>query len=404
MNNAVLVMVHKSSGNRLYRDIMPYRIVPQWNERHVQQSSSNGWRNLHDVNQVTYCADAKFGSQNIGKCIFMLTSVSTYLPGTGYFHRRFIELCIGTSCLAWWPTHRKGRNSCESILQLPNLVSESRNETTGQHPGLGPVKFKFPSPYLFLVKDSSWPATNFSSWAGSSFEILGLLLYLISLVDPMAPATTSTGTELSSPVRFESPTPELCPRPLRLHQSKSKSGSESIAEASSRVSDVSNAGQTEPCSRWDHSSFSKAGSTYILSRSRPSKLGSLVSKFEVLDMVSNAEPNSSRLLRPGSKLASQASSLPIATTRSHRALRQSQPSPGQADNDGSSSEHVKLPGSTLKHSNNAIDPSDEVSATANLPRTPISRQSPRSGMPKDNRDHHDRTRNSTASQKSKPTG
>lgn len=334
----------------------------------------------------------------------MLTRVSTYLPRPSHFHRRFIRLCTGTSCLAWWPVHCKGRNSCESILKLPNLVSASRNGTTGQHPGLGPAKFKSPSPYLFLVEDSSWPATNVSSWAGSSFGILGLLLYLISVTDPMAPATTSTGSELSSPVRFESPTPELCPRPLRLYQSKSKSGSESTADASSRVSDVPNAGQTGPCSTGERISFAKAGSTSIPSRSRPSKLGSLVSKFEILDTVSNAKPNSSRLPKPGSKLASQASSLPIATIRSHRSLRQSQPSPGQVDDDGSSSEQVKLPGSTPKHSKNTTGQSDETSAIANLPRTPISRQSPRSGTPKDDRDHHDQTIDSIASQKSKPTG
>ncbi|ETS84181.1 hypothetical protein PFICI_02206 [Pestalotiopsis fici W106-1] len=108
----------------------------------------------------------------------------------------------------------------------------------------------------------------------------------------MASAAASTGSSLSSPVRFESPPPEFCPPPLRLRRNKSGTGSDSINYADSVTTNAQTAGSREYHARAGDP-HAKAGPTSTRPQKRLSRLGSLVSKFEILEAANKTEPSSS---------------------------------------------------------------------------------------------------------------
>jgi hypothetical protein len=108
----------------------------------------------------------------------------------------------------------------------------------------------------------------------------------------MASGATSTGSSLSSPVRFESPPPELCPQPLRLHRSKSKFGFESMNHIDSTNLNAQIPNQSQQSVREEDSRAN------AVAQKRLSRLGSLVSKFEILDAANSTGSSSSRAPRP----------------------------------------------------------------------------------------------------------
>lgn len=130
----------------------------------------------------------------------------------------------------------------------------------------------------------------------------------------MASAETSPCSVPSSPVHFDSPNTDLRPRPLRLPPSKAKTA----LDDNHRAEDVSHpfpgpvgdggpsrAGEEEPSP-----AMSETASLQL--RSKTSKLGSLVSRFEILDAVSNADMSSSCVPRPS---WNQSATQPAIVTR-----------------------------------------------------------------------------------------
>ncbi|ORY56382.1 uncharacterized protein BCR38DRAFT_490679 [Pseudomassariella vexata] len=131
----------------------------------------------------------------------------------------------------------------------------------------------------------------------------------------MASTVTPTQcSEASSPVRFDSPpppvaTPSLRPAPLRIPERKPRM---SIGDDEDAVAAVDGPGQGRDASRSRNPSDGttrrrhftppkpRFAVTDVSSQRRPTalKLGKLVSKFEILDAVNNANADSSRIPRP----------------------------------------------------------------------------------------------------------
>ncbi|KAI1879306.1 hypothetical protein JX265_002260 [Neoarthrinium moseri] len=150
----------------------------------------------------------------------------------------------------------------------------------------------------------------------------------------MASTATSRSSVPSSPVRFDSPTPAaLRPQPLRIPQNGSTRRRVSV--------DGSGVAQSEPPAELGQHSFqderhtgqakSIATQSSVGLRNKTSKLGSLVSKFEILDAMNNAGldsygiPRLSKInLETGPRAVARAPTSPVSLPR--ETILQSTPS------------------------------------------------------------------------------
>lgn len=146
-------------------------------------------------------------------------------------------------------------------------------------------------------------------------------------------ATAMSSSVASSPVLFDSPPPSLKPAPLRIPDRKSR-GSDDANErefwgtyaADQRTSPSPTL--EEPCMTPPPSNHGRAGSLNHR-RVTATKLDSLVSKFEILDAVNNADdevpwlPQQPISNKPDAKPDSHHLSPPQASTLARRAMEHS---------------------------------------------------------------------------------
>lgn len=114
----------------------------------------------------------------------------------------------------------------------------------------------------------------------------------------MASTTLPTASLPRSPVRFNTPSPDLCPQPLRLSQTKPKPTIDAVIGdqiAANTTPFPDRGGSSHADQDVTEATLVATTSTVGRSRSQTSKLGSLVSKFEILDAVNNANTESSRI-------------------------------------------------------------------------------------------------------------
>ncbi|KAI1372579.1 hypothetical protein F4677DRAFT_462904 [Hypoxylon crocopeplum] len=177
----------------------------------------------------------------------------------------------------------------------------------------------------------------------------------------MASATLSS-TASSTPIPFEDPEPlalELQPPPLRLPQRKPDAnfdGSNSLHNLDSSSIEDPFISTTPPLSL-DPPPQSAITKALSQRRAPAPKLGSLVSKFEILDAVSSADTSSLPKTRPSAipraqgvlRQQSRATEPPqqITSTDKHSAARYSNISPRQVASPPPTSSRSKLPVSTL---------------------------------------------------------
>ncbi|KAH8200814.1 hypothetical protein TruAng_005051 [Truncatella angustata] len=205
-------------------------------------------------------------------------------------------------------------------------------------------------------------------------------------------STTSPSPVPSSPVRFETPTPDLRPQPLRLSQGKQKTATHPRAyEKSPHASFLVHTEQDNDDEiHGTTATMPVPGGLTNQLRSQSARLGSLVSKFEVLDAVNNADAESSRI--PRLSRSKQGLGSPVAPVKTpptlapatRRALQQSTPASKSSAIDSSSepsSKHAEHARPTARRSQLPTSTRVKSSTTGNIgepPQTPSARQSPRS--------------------------
>jgi hypothetical protein len=168
----------------------------------------------------------------------------------------------------------------------------------------------------------------------------------------MASAPSSRRSVPSSPVRFDSAAPNLRPEPLRLPLIKIRTaiGDGNHADAPPRHPigyDTSNKARDEAISTIHHTASSEL-------RSKASKLGPLVSKFEILDAVCNVDTSCSRAPR-----------LSVLQPAMQRGLVTGSPS-----NDLVTERHIDQPPLSCARLSTAVGPTDLLPKQATVLTTP----------------------------------
>jgi hypothetical protein len=225
----------------------------------------------------------------------------------------------------------------------------------------------------------------FSSWSCFylPLEFLSLNYILVFTHVSMASRTTSPGSFSCSPNRLDIAASNLCPEPLRIPLSKSKWCPKAVVQYDPTSTQLGHSSPQE----YD-ASHTKPSPTSISPRFRnsTSRLGTLVSKFEILDAVNNAHPAVSRIPRLSTKKEEVLSGTAITSP-----LRQVAPTPRRVPPQYSSStgnsrifdgfgqspqERVQTIRKSTRSSQLPITSCFKAPVLDELPQTPKSQQSP----------------------------
>ncbi|KAI0121009.1 hypothetical protein BJ170DRAFT_600334 [Xylariales sp. AK1849] len=199
----------------------------------------------------------------------------------------------------------------------------------------------------------------------------------------MASSATSHGSVPSSPVHFDSPDPaivDLRPPPLRISHHKTKTGTDdNVSHNTAASEDCPQSSAKRQCTPLN-SAVSEPVSRL---RTKTSKLGSLVSKFEILDAVSNADTDSSRIPRISKGKSSSKPSVVSQSTGRRTALpqgawqRSTTSQEESSDSSDLSPQEVQLPIATARRSKLPVRTRLGTATTEDASTMPLAQQSPR---------------------------
>lgn len=183
----------------------------------------------------------------------------------------------------------------------------------------------------------------------------------------MAVATTSSDSIQSYPVQFDTSPPDLCPQPLRLSQIKPRVDDKHATDSGATFPKTFFPGQSDATKVQKRFEPAIPAATIAVSRSRSqtSKLGSLVSRFEVLDAVNSADAESSHI----PSLSKSKHGLKTITHQKPSPAQMSAPPLRAAQNLNSSTASFSTTNGTPDLSPTQVNP---VAATARRSRLPTS--------------------------------
>jgi hypothetical protein len=200
---------------------------------------------------------------------------------------------------------------------------------------------------------------------------------------------------MSSPVRFDSADItaadlDLRPQPLRILPHKSKTSSGDSDASALPESAIPNDSLSQDTGKPHAASPPRHDPTELSSRLRAktSRLGLLVSKFEILDAVNNADTDLSRIPQPSKNKPTSQARAPAESMNScvviprravHRSTYSAEESSSGYYSPHMPPRHVKLPEPHITRSRLPVGTRCKTTAKDDTPKVTIACQSPRDG-------------------------